>query len=101
MKKIGILLCFSAFCGACKDDTAARQARIQEEVQILVDNYRKVRLAECYQTALDSADHLVDSLILAEAQRIDTAALQARPQKPPKVVLKSVLDTLPVQPILR
>lgn len=101
MKKLVLGLFLGMFWSACKDDTAARQARINAEIEALVDNYRKVREAECYQAALDSADRLVDSLILAEARGLDTAALQARPQKPPKVVLKSVLDTLPVQPILR
>ena len=95
---IGITLLLFNFA-ACSDKEQLKEEMIQQEVKANVEKYKAKRRAECMIAAMDSANKIVDSLIIVKMTAIDTSLLR-RPTKPIKPIIKSPLDTTPVQPIL-
>lgn len=84
---------------ACDNEAQLKENLIQEEVKLNIEKYKAKRRAECLVAALDSANKIADSLIVVKMTAIDTNLLK-RPAKPAKPIIKSILDTTPVQPIL-
>lgn len=85
---------------ACTDKAKLKQQMIEQEVNAAVESYRMKRYKECMTAITDSANRIVDSLIVAKMTAVDTSSLTGRPQKPQKPIIKSPLDTTPVKPIL-
>ena len=84
---------------ACSNKYQLKEDIIQQEVEANVEKYKAKRRAECMVAAMDSANKIVDSLIIVKMTAYDTSLLR-RPLKPIKPIIKSPLDTTPVQPIL-
>ena len=101
MKKI-IFLCVSILLllAACKDDSQKQQL-IDQEVQSVVESFRQKKLNECRAAVLDSANKLADSIVLVRNTVVDTALINGKPKKPTKPVIKSPLDTTPVEPLFK
>jgi hypothetical protein len=102
MKKIKnlvvpLILLFSLL--ACNDNVKLREAFIQEQIQLGLEKRTSDRRKECIMAAMDSASRIADSLVTAKMTAVDTSILR-RPAKPIKPIIKSPLDTMPVQPIL-
>jgi predicted DNA-binding protein (UPF0278 family) len=99
MKKATFFLLFILFLTACKKENG-KQPLIDQEVRNAVESFRLKQRTQCQTTALDSANKLVDSIIIARNTTVDTSIFSGKPIKPPKPVIKSALDTTPVAPIL-
>jgi hypothetical protein len=101
MKKIFILsvTILSLFI-ACKDDKQKQQL-IDQEVKSAVESFRQKKLLECRAAVLDSANRLADSIILVRNTVVDTALVNGKPKKPTKPVIKSPLDSTPVEPLFK
>jgi hypothetical protein len=84
---------------ACDAEAEKRQL-IEQEINNSVTSHREKKLRECRVAALDSANKIVDSIILARNTQIDTSLFTGKPVKPTKPIIKSPLDTTPVVPIL-
>ncbi len=94
---------FLLLSGCSEDDRNQRavQAVIQEEVEKRVRNYKQVRMQRCNEQALEEASRLADSILLLEARlERDTMGKPPKPEKPEKPEIKTVLDSLPVKPLL-
>jgi hypothetical protein len=91
---------FLLFFTACNNQEGMKEAFIQEEVKTNIEKYKVKKRMECISAALDSANRITDSIILMKMSAIDTNLLR-RPAKPIKPIIKSPLDTTPVQPILQ
>ena len=88
-------------CGEDNRNKRAVEAVIAEEVAQRVQNYRQVRLQRCYELALEEASRQADSILLLEARiERDTLGKPPKPEKPEKPEIKTVLDSLPVKPLL-
>lgn len=99
MKKIiGIFVILSCLV-ACKNQES-KQGLIDLEVRNAVESFSFKQRLKCQTTALDSANKLVDSMIVARNTLVDTSLFAGKPVKPTKPVIKSPLDTTPVVPIL-
>jgi hypothetical protein len=99
MKNASLFLILIYFFWACKKDEGKQQL-IDQEVRNAVESYRFKQRKQCQVAALDSANRLVDSIIVARNTQIDTSIFSGKPIKPVKPVIKSALDTTPVVPIL-
>lgn len=99
MKQLYFLFCLLVFV-ACKDDTK-RQQLIDQEVKNAIESFRQKKLNECRTALLDSANKLADSIILVRNTVVDTALINGKPKKPTKPVIKSPLDTTPVEPLFK
>jgi hypothetical protein len=93
-------LLFSIFFTACNNKAEMKETFIQQEVKTNIEKYKVKKRMECIAAALDSANRISDSIILMKMSAIDTNLLK-RPKKPIKPIIKSPLDTTPVQPILQ
>lgn len=85
---------------ACNNEAELKEAFIQQEVKNNIEKYKVKKRMECITAALDSANRIADSIILMKMTAIDTNLLR-RPTRPIKPIIKSPLDTTPVQPILQ
>lgn len=97
------LLCVLALPGCGEDDRnqKAVQAVIEEEVAKRVQAYRQTRMQRCYEQVLEEASKLADSILILEARlERDTLHKPPKPEKPEKPEIKTVLDSLPVKPLL-
>lgn len=94
---LSFVLLFSLL--ACNDNAKLREAFIQEQIQVGLDKRINERRKECITAVMDSASRIADSLVTAKMTAVDTSILR-RPAKPTKPIIKSPLDTTPVQPIL-
>lgn len=99
MKRSIIVFIVISFLVACKKDDGKQQL-IDFEVRNAVESFRFKQRNQCQIAALDSANKLVDSMIVARNTQVDTALFSGKPIKPTKPVIKSPLDTTPVVPIL-
>lgn len=99
MKKTIIIGVFIFFAMACTKD-GNKQQLIEQEVRNAVESFRFKQRSHCQIAALDSANKLVDSIIIAKNTQVDTSLFTGKPVKPMKPVIKSALDTTPVVPIL-
>jgi hypothetical protein len=105
-KRLGFLKPYSflavclLFFTACNNEAVQREAFIQQEVKSMVEKYKVKKRLECIAAALDSANRITDSIILVKMSAVDTNLLK-RPARPIKPIIKSLLDTTPVQPILQ
>jgi hypothetical protein len=99
MKKATFFLVFISFLTSCKKDEGKQQL-IDQEVRNAVESFRLKQRTKCLVAALDSANKLVDSIIVARNTQVDTSLFSGKPVKPTKPVIKSALDTTPVVPIL-
>jgi hypothetical protein len=93
-------LIFLLFFTACNNQAEMKENLILQEVKDNIEKYKVKKRMECISAALDSANRITDSIILMKMSAIDTNLLK-RPKKPIKPILKSPLDTTPVQPILQ
>ena len=101
MKKLSfIIACVLMTVIACKDG-AKKQVLIEQEVQNIVESFRQKKHLECRAMVLDSANKLADSIILARNTIVDTALVNGKPKKPIKPLIKSSLDTTPVEPLFK
>lgn len=101
MKKI-FLFSLSILCvvAACKDDKEKQQL-IDQEVKSAVESFRQKKRTECRAAVLDSANKLADSIVLVRNTVVDTALVNGKPKKPTKPLIKSPLDTTPVEPLFK
>jgi hypothetical protein len=99
MKKATLFLVFISTLTSCKKDENKQQL-IDQEAQSAVESFRSKQRLKCQIAALDSANKLVDSIIVARNTQVDTSLFSGKPVKPTKPVIKSALDTTPVVPIL-
>jgi hypothetical protein len=99
MKKITLVFAVISLLVACKKDDNKQQL-VDQEVRSAVESFRFKQRTKCQIAALDSANKLVDSMIVARNTQVDTALFSGKPVKPVKPVIKSPLDTTPVVPIL-
>ena len=101
MNKIFFLTC-AILCGlvACKKDDKKQQL-IEQEVRSAVESFRQKKLIECRAAVLDSANKLADSIVLVRNTVVDTALVNGKPKKPTKPLIKSPLDTTPVEPLFK
>ena len=101
MKKIFILsFTILSLLVACKDDKQKQQL-IDQEVQSAIQSFRQKKLLECRAAVLDSANKLADSIVLMRNTVVDTALVNGKPKKPTKPLIKSPLDTTPVEPLFK
>lgn len=95
------ILLFLGSCGADERDEAAIQAAIEEALEKKIAKFKSVRQQRCLEGIYDEANIIVDSILLEEArQKRDTIGKPARPIKPEKPEIKTILDTLPIAPLL-
>ncbi len=99
MKKATLFLIFILFLTSCKKDEGKQQL-IDQEVHSAIESFRLKQRTKCQIAALDSANKLVDSIIVAQNTQVDTSLFSGKPVKPTRPVIKSPLDTTPVVPIL-
>ncbi len=99
-----LLICLFAgvsHCGADERDEAAIQAAIQESYEAKVALYIKGRKERCLEEIYEEANLIVDSILLQDARRKrDTLGKPQRPVKPIKPEIKTVIDSLPIAPLL-
>lgn len=101
MKNIFFLLSSLLFLiVACKEDDK-KHILIDQEVKSAIESFRQRKLNECRAMVIDSANKLADSIILARNTVVDTALVNNKPKKPTKPVIKSPLDTTPVEPLFK
>jgi hypothetical protein len=100
LKPYPFVAVFLLFFTACNNEAVVREALIQQEVKNTVEKYKVKKRLECIAAALDSANRITDSIILVKMSAVDTNLLK-RPARPIKPIIKSLLDTTPVQPILQ
>ncbi len=98
--KIFSIGCVIFFFLACTDTEKMKEEMVQTEIQNRVKDFELRRRSECLTAALDSANRIVDSLILVKMTSGDSSATAGKPIKPLKPLIKSPLDTTPVVPIL-
>lgn len=95
------LLFLLASCAREDQNQQSVQSMIEEEVAKRVENYREARLKLCREQALAEASRLADSILIAEARlELDTLTKPPKPEKPEKPELKTVIDSIPVKPLL-
>jgi hypothetical protein len=99
LKKVGLPFILLLTVLACNDNAKLREDFIQEQIQMGLNKRIADRRKECFAAAMDSASRIADSLVMVKMTTADTAILR-RPAKPIKPIIKSPLDTTPVQPIL-
>ena len=99
MKKTIIVFTILLALVACKN-TENKQGLIEFEVRNAVESFRFKQRTQCQTAALDSANKIVDSMIIARNSLVDTSLFSGKPVKPIKPIIKSSLDTTPVVPIL-
>jgi predicted DNA-binding protein (UPF0278 family) len=101
MKKTIVLsLSILSVLVACKDDKQKQQL-IDQEVKNAIESFRQKKTLECRAMVLDSANKLADSIVLVRNTVVDTALVNGKPKKPTKPVIKSSLDTTPVEPLFK
>lgn len=100
MKKVFLISIVLISLIACTDTDKRKQEMIDQEVKAAVESYKAKRYKECMSAVIDSANRIVDSLIVVKMTAVDTSLLNGRPRKPIKPIIKSPLDTTPVKPIL-
>ena len=101
MKKIFFLTLSILFIvAACKKDNK-KQELIDQEVHNAVESFRQKKRNECRMMVLDSANKLADSIVLVRNTVVDTALINGKPKKPAKPLIKSLLDTTPVVPLIK
>jgi DNA gyrase/topoisomerase IV subunit B len=100
MKNIILFILIIIMTTACENESKRKQKLIDEEVKAAVESYRNRKIRECMAVIADSANTLVDSLIIVKMTAMDTSAMFGKPVKPIKPVFKSPLDTTPVEPII-
>lgn len=101
MKKIFFFTAaLSCLLIACKEDNQKQQL-IDKEVQSAIESFRQKKRNECRAAVLDSANKLADSIVLVRNTVVDTALINGKPKKPTKPVIKSPLDTTPVEPLFK
>ena len=83
----------------CKKE-GNKQQLIDQEIHNAVESFRLKQRTQCQTAALDSANKIVDSMIVAKNTLVDTSLFSRKPIKPVKPLIKSALDTMPVVPIL-
>lgn len=102
-----IALALVLFCllPACKEDDRnqqAVQAEIEKKITERVYSFRQTRMQRCYEQALEEASRLADSILIEEARlKRDTIGKPQIPPKPGKPEIKSILDSIPLAPLLR
>lgn len=76
--------------------------RLQAEVDKRIANYKKTRLEVCRNEALEKASAIVDSILIVEAReaRLFVKDKPAKPDRPGKPEIKTVIDTIPIAPFL-
>ena len=74
---------------------------IDQEVKSAIESFCQRKLNECRAMVIDSANELADSIILARNTVVDTALVNNKSKKPTKPVIKSALDTTPVEPLFK
>ena len=94
------VFCLVFLIVACKQDDK-KQELIDQEVKSAIESFRQRKLNECRATVIDSANKLADSIVLARNTVVDTALVNGKPKKPAKPVIKSPLDTTPVEPLFK
>lgn len=99
MKKIILLFVLLSPLFACKKEENKQQL-IDQEIRNAVESFRLKQRTQCQTAALDSANKIVDSMIVAKNTLVDTSLFSGKPVKPVKPLIKSALDTTPVVPIL-
>ena len=99
MKKTILLFVLFISLFACKKEENKQQL-IDQEVRNAVESFRFKQRTQCQTAALDSANKIVDSIIVAKNTLVDTSLFSGKPVKPVKPLIKSALDTTPVVPIL-
>ena len=99
MKKTTLLLLLLSPLFGCKKEENKQQL-IDQEIRNAVESFRLKQRTQCQTAALDSANKIVDSLIVAKNTLVDTSLFAGKPVKPVKPLIKSALDTTPVVPIL-
>ena len=99
MKKIILVFVLLTSLLACKKEENKQQL-IDQEIRNAVESFRFKQRTQCQTAALDSANKIVDSMIVAKNTLVDTSLFSGKPVKPVKPLIKSALDTTPVVPIL-
>jgi hypothetical protein len=99
MKKTTVLLLLLSPFFACQKEENKQQL-IDQEIRNAVESFRLKQRTQCQTAALDSANKIVDSMIVAKNTLVDTSLFSGKPVKPVKPLIKSALDTTPVVPIL-
>ena len=99
MKKMTLLFLLLSPMFACKKEEDKQQL-IDQEIRNAVESFRFRERTQCQTAALDSANKIVDSMIVAKNTLVDTSLFSGKPVKPVKPLIKSPLDTTPVVPIL-
>jgi hypothetical protein len=94
---ISLLLLFALF--SCSDKDKIHEVYIQEQIRLGIEKRIAEKHKECFISAMDSASRVADSIVTAKMTALDTSILH-RPAKPTKPIIKSPLDTTPVEPIL-
>jgi hypothetical protein len=75
---------------------------VDQKVSTIVHDFRKKRNTECRDALLLDAEHIVDSMLLAEAQTALRDSLsRGKPGKPTQPPAVLPIDSLLVQPIFK
>lgn len=106
-KKILLLLALvGLFLPSClnREEYSAEdiEALINEEVAKRIDDFKRIKLERCEETALKEANRIVDSLLIEQAffER-DTFFRPDKPNKPERPVIKQLGDSLPLKPLFQ
>lgn len=94
--------CLLPACQKNDRNQQAVQAAIEREIAERVNFFRDNRLQRCHEQALEEASLLADSILIEEARlERDTIGKPPIPPKPEKPKIKSLLDSLPIGPLVR
>lgn len=88
---------------ACGDDGGVkgeRMAYIERQVEERILEYKQILDERCYDTVLEEANRLTDSILLVRARlERDSLDKPPRPDKPDKPEVKTIIDSVPVAPL--
>lgn len=97
-----VLVASFSSCGNDERDEAAIQVAIQEALNAKIAKYESARMRSCQEDIWDEANIIVDSILLMEARESrDSLGKPPRPEKPEKPEIKTIIDSLPIEPLLK
>ena len=100
---IGLLLLF--FTTGFQEQPKTIDDLIRQKVEERITAFKESSIKRCHQKALEEADRLVDSILIARARKlliqIDTISRPVIPPKPEMPEIPKVNDSIPIAPLLK
>jgi hypothetical protein len=98
-----VLLLFVFSCSDGPDENqVAVESFVEQQVEQQLATYKRILLKQCRDNILTEAGRLADSILITEARlRRDSMGKPPRPVKPDKPELKTLKDSLGLDPLFR